>query len=57
MANMSYSRFENTSVDLRDCYEAMDDGDLTEGEKKARMRLIKLCVRIAEEFGDELEQD
>ena len=26
MANMSYCRFQNTNIDLRDCLEALEDG-------------------------------
>ena len=26
MANMSYCRFHNTNMDLRDCLEALEDG-------------------------------
>lgn len=55
MANMGYCRFENTLGDLRDCYEAMDDGDLSEAETKARQKLIRLCATIAEEFCHEVE--
>lgn len=53
MANMSYCRFHNTFSDLRDCYESMDDPE-SEEERKARLRLIRLCVRIAKEYGDEV---
>lgn len=51
--NMSYCRFENTAKDLRDCYENMDNG-LSESEKKARERLIRLCIYIARDYGYEL---
>ena len=30
MGNMSYCRFENTARDLRDCLEAINDGEHTE---------------------------
>lgn len=50
--NMSYCRFQNTLSALRDCEQAMADGDdLSEEEKKAKDRLIKICVRIAEDYG------
>ena len=52
--NMSYIRFENTVPDLRDCYRHMEDDDLSESEKAARLELIKLCVRIAGDYEDEL---
>lgn len=54
MGNMSYCRFENTSGDLEDCYDAMDEKDLSEGETKARAKLIRLCVDIACAYGDEV---
>ena len=53
MGNMGYCRFRNTLQDLRDCYEYMDDEDLSESERYARESLIKLAVTIAEEHGGE----
>lgn len=50
MANMGYCRFQNTLQDLRDCQEHMDDGDLSEEEKRARLRMIKMCAQIAEDY-------
>ena len=49
MANMSYCRFENTLHDLRDCYNNMDDSDLSDSEKQAKESLIDLCKDIAKE--------
>ena len=49
MANMGYCRFQNTLQDLRDCYEHMGD-DLSDDEKPARYRLLKLCERLANEL-------
>lgn len=55
MPNMSYCRFENTVNDLQDCYDSMHE-KLEEGfEKDARKRFIRLCVDIAEDYGDELD--
>jgi hypothetical protein len=51
--NMSYCRFENTANDLRDCYDNMDGDELSEAEEAAKKRLIKLCLRIAEDYGEE----
>jgi hypothetical protein len=56
MANMSYCRFENTVRDLEDCYDAMDERDLSEIETNARRRLIALCVDIACDYGDEVDK-
>ena len=53
MGNMSYCRFQNTLGDLRDCKEAMDDGDeLSADEAKAKKALIELCADIAREYGE-----
>lgn len=52
MPNMAHCRFENTENDLQDCYDNMDNDDLNQYEEPARERLIKLCVRIAREYGD-----
>lgn len=50
MANMSYCRFSNTLEDLRECYEHMDDHDLSDEEKAARKKLAKLCGLIADDY-------
>ncbi len=57
MANMSYCRFNNTLQDLQDCYEHMDDDDLSEAEQEARTRLIRLCAEMADNYEDEGESD
>lgn len=55
MSNMSYCRFQNTLVDLQDCYEHIDDDDLSAEERRAQNRLITLCRQIAALFDDEAE--
>lgn len=63
MSNMSYCRFENTHDDLIDCLEALDE-DGIEGcehisgqyEKPYIRKLIKLCIRIADNYQDELNE-
>ena len=55
--NMSYCRFENTLKDLRDCYHNMDSDDLSQSEFFARKRMIELCMTIASEYVDILDQD
>lgn len=55
MSNMSYCRFENTLHDLRDCEDHLDD-DISEKsdiEIRSRTALIKLCQRIAENYGED----
>lgn len=51
--NMSYCRFQNTLIDLRDCYYNLDDEDLSEEEQNAREQLIELCKDIVEEYGED----
>jgi hypothetical protein len=57
MANMSYCRFENTLSDLRDCYDNMDRDDLSQSEFYMRRHMIELCISIADEYRDLLDQD
>ncbi len=54
MANMGYCRFRNTAADLKDCLDNMDEDDRSEAEGKARLRIIDLAVRIADEYAHEL---
>jgi hypothetical protein len=55
MSNMSYCRFQNTVSDLDDCYENMDEADeISDEEKRSRIRLINLCCQIAQDYGDEI---
>ena len=56
MSNMSYCRFENTANDLTDCDEHMEDATLSEAEKAARLRLIRICCRIASDYEHEIEK-
>lgn len=52
---MGYVRFENTTRDLDDCLEHMED-DVSESEQEARKDLIALCVQIAEQYGELAER-
>ena len=54
MANMGYCRFENTLGDLQDCQEHIGDYDLSETEMSAREEMIRICVEIALDFGQEI---
>ena len=55
MANMSYCRFENTSNDLRDCVDAMEEAydlpelDLSKSELSSLKYMRQLCERFLEE--------
>ena len=58
MANMSYCRFENTYHDLRDCLAALEEGDdLSDDEKRYKTRLVKLCKKIARDYGNPADTD
>lgn len=51
--NMGYCRFANTLEALRECYEALNDGEeLGTSEHEDCVRLIKLCRKIVNEDGD-----
>ena len=63
MSNMSYCRFENTYDALRDCLDALDSSSVQELEENASeyerpyiRKLIKLCIRIANNYQDELNE-
>ena len=51
MANTTTNRFENTVIDLLDCYKHMED-ELSESEEKAKRKIIRLCNQIIVEYGD-----
>ncbi len=51
MGNMSYCRFENTSKDLMDCDEAINNGeteDLNEHEIEGLRNLLEYSRRIVD---------
>ena len=52
MSNMSYCRFENTTDDLYDCLDHINDDDLSSSEKKYRECLVDLCKKIVREYDD-----
>lgn len=51
MSNMVHCRFENALIAFLDCYEYLDDEDLSPTERKARAGLISLCIIIAKVEG------
>ncbi len=58
--NMSYCRFENTLAALRECDAALAEScdplsELSDSERKAAIKLLKLCRTIADDFEHELE--
>ena len=49
MGNMSYCRFENTARDLRDCLQAIENGeldDLSSYERDGLEELLDLCEEM-----------
>ena len=63
MGNMSYCRFENTSSDLRDCMEALEELDveqvaeMSEYERDGLFELIQLANEISNQFSLEDTQE
>lgn len=50
---MSYCMFHNTLLDLRECFSALENQEkLSPEEEKDKNTLIKMCERIACDFGD-----
>ncbi len=57
MPNMSYCRFQNTRLDLRDCYDWLGENshsDLSNDEQEAFKRMVKLCLSIVEDYAPEI---
>jgi len=53
MANMSYCRFQNTVMDMQDCFNAMDEAvdlnesmDLSSDEQRAFQRMYNLLTEM-----------
>lgn len=63
MANMSYCRFENTSKDMQDCWNALGEvnniqewfENLNEYEQQGLRNLMSLSQMFVQELGPELE--
>lgn len=53
MANMSYCRCENTYKDLLEVWQEVEVDDLSESEKRYFGKLVKLCAKIADNYGEE----
>ena len=58
MSNMSYCRFENTARDLRDCLDAIQDGEIndlgSQYEVDALEELLDLCKEVVA-YKDEIQ--
>ena len=63
MANMSYCRFENTARDLRDCLQAIENGeldDLSSYERDGLEELLSYCeemFHMKEEIEEAIDED
>ena len=56
MSNMSYCRHENTAKDLADILDECHNFDAYEAEDSeitGRKKIVRLCMRIIEEFIEE----
>ena len=43
-------RYQNTLKDLEDCFEHMTNIDISEEELGARVKIIRLCAEISDDF-------
>ncbi len=50
--NMSYCRFQNTLLDLQDCYDNLPDGNLSHAEAAEFAQIVALAKDIAETYED-----
>jgi hypothetical protein len=55
MANMSYTRFQNTLPDLRDCVESLDDVESPQ-EKAAAKKMYQACLEFVKAY-EEMNED
>lgn len=62
MPNMSYCRFENTSNDIQDCIDALEEEnwdfeqmivDASDTEAEGMRDFVRLCREVTEAFADE----
>lgn len=51
---MSYCRFQNTLLDLQDCFDNWD-GAASDEELKAREQLANLCQKVIDEKVDDVD--
>ena len=58
MANMSYCRFNNTSIDLRDCVDAMQEAETLEdmGLSRDELSRLKYMRQLANDFLEECDR-
>ena len=52
MANMSYCRWHNTNLDVRDCFNAFDEmEEMSEEEIKCAKRMVKRMCEFLQDNG------
>lgn len=63
MANMSYCRFENTSSDLQDCVDAIEENglsDLSDTEQRKAQQMREQCetyIQLYDEAEENMEEE
>lgn len=60
MGNMSYCRFRNTLIDLQDCVDAIETGELIDegidrSELQALIELRDLCEYLVNDLSGEID--
>ena len=57
MANMSYCRWQNTSLDLRDCASTLEesDEDLSKDEQLERMQVFTTIADMLDALGIDVD--
>ena len=56
MGNMSYCRFENTMIDLKDCLRHIDCEAENRFDEQARQEMLAMFKEIFEDWGGDVEQ-
>ena len=56
MGNMSYCRFENTMIDLKDCLRHIDYEAENSRDEEARQEMLGMFKEIFEDWGGDVEQ-
>ena len=59
MANMSYCRFNNTLIDLEDCFDAIERGldDTSDSELRKCKRMLQRIADFFEDNGVDIDRD
>ena len=53
---MSYCRFENTMIDLKDCLHHINQEAENDRDESARQEMLELFKEIFEDWGGDVEQ-